>query len=169
LRLVFFQSLILKIQKTRLPVQSFLVQVWFSLVFFQSIGLDFKALVLFPTSFTPKGMSQGDKDGATPPATVAAGGVRLGAGEGDLLKTCDRIENSGARHLKAPASPKPWRAWEIAVDVVGSTSLMLNSTIYSVTTRYLATPNIACWLFLVSNKGTLLWHVACSNGNLGPT
>jgi hypothetical protein len=38
--------LILKIQKTRLAVWSFLVQVWFSPVFFQSIGPDFKALIV---------------------------------------------------------------------------------------------------------------------------
>jgi hypothetical protein len=70
---------------------------------------EFPGMVLFPTGFAPRGTSQGDKGGATSPATAVAAGVGMGVGEGDLLKTCDRIENSGAKCLEELGCSKPRR------------------------------------------------------------
>jgi hypothetical protein len=86
----------------------------------------FPGMVLFPTGFAPRGMSQGDKGGATPLATAVAAGVGVGAGEGDLLKTCGRIENSGAKCLEELGCIKPQRVWW-ALLVEGSKSLVLIS------------------------------------------
>jgi hypothetical protein len=91
----------------------------------------FPVRVLFPTGFTPRGTSQGSKEVVASVAIVMTVGVGVGMGEGDSLKTCGRIENSRARCLEEPACPKSQRVWEAAVDVVGSTSLVLNSTIHS--------------------------------------
>jgi hypothetical protein len=93
-------------------------------------------MVLFPTSFAPRGTSQGSKDLVAPLATVAAVGVGVGVGEGDSLKTCGRIENSGDNNLEEPAH-KPqkalqtWKAWEVAIVIGGSKSIILNSAIHS--------------------------------------
>jgi hypothetical protein len=86
----------------------------------------FPGMALFPTSFTPKGTSQGDKGGATPLATPVAAGVGMGAGEEGSLKTCGRIENSRAKCLEELGCIRPHRVWQ-ALLLEGSNSLMLIS------------------------------------------
>jgi hypothetical protein len=87
--------------------------------------------VLFPTGFTPRGTSQGSKEVGASLANMTTAGVEVGIGEEDSLKTCGRIENSRDNCLETPACPTPQRAWEVAVDVVGTESLVLNSAIHS--------------------------------------
>ena len=64
----------------------------------------FPERVLFPTSFTLRGTSQGVKEVGAPPATGVAG-VGEGTGEGVSLKTCGRIENS--RDIAVDPAPEP--------------------------------------------------------------
>jgi hypothetical protein len=89
-------------------------------------------MVLFPTGFTPKGTLQGDKGGVTPPAAEVAVGVGVGVEEGGSLKTCSRIENSGAKCLEELHYAKSLRIWW-ALLVECLTSLMLNSANCSLT------------------------------------
>jgi hypothetical protein len=56
---------------------------------------EFPVRVLFPTGFTPRGTSQGSKEGAASLAIKMMVGVGVGMGGGVSLKTCSRIENSG--------------------------------------------------------------------------
>jgi hypothetical protein len=86
----------------------------------------FPGIVLFPTGFAPKGTLHGDKGGATSPAALGAVGVGMGVGGGGSLKTCGRIENSGARHLEELGCIRPHRVWQ-ALLVEGSKSLVLIS------------------------------------------
>jgi hypothetical protein len=57
-------------------------------------------MVLFPTNFTLRGMSQGSKRVVAPLAIVVMAGVGVGVGEGVSLKTCGRIEDSFFFFLK---------------------------------------------------------------------